>query len=260
MRIQLVTALLASLFTAQSALAEDAPKAPAAPLAPEQSQQDQEDQAKPVTDTADASDVAKPVADTADYVVVRGRAPRPYYRQREYVSADVSRFRGGIALEGGVLAVPRENLNFGLIGVQGQLGVQVNNQFGIYAVPSFDIGIGHSVGGNIAGALMFDLTAADFFTFGVGPDVGVFLVGNDDDYYHGSSTAAGAVYGGRVHLAINPIVARSYGRRTGLTIGLDTRFLGGAVGTARNSNTVDVSSNYTGFIVQPMLTIGFQTF
>src|SRR4051812_43616540 len=51
---------------------------------------------------------------------------------------DGARFRGGVAAEGGALIVPGV-ITLGVAGVQGQVGAQINNLIGVYAVPNFDI-------------------------------------------------------------------------------------------------------------------------
>ena len=170
---------------------------------------------------------------------------------------DHARFRGGFALEGGALIVPG-SFSVGVAGVQGQLGAQINNNWGVYAVPSFDIVFGSVGGVNLGFAVMVDYTLDDSLTFGVGPDTDAFLaIGGG-----GGSVSAvgGALYGARLHFGWNPALSHEGGvRRKALTIGVDVRLLGGAAAFA----TVTSSSSSGGggtFVLAPMLTIGYNAF
>lgn len=172
---------------------------------------------------------------------------------------DSLRFRGGIALEGGAL-VAFDVVTVGAIGLQSQLGVQVNDLVGVYLVPSLDVAFGDVGGVSLAAALIVDFTVLDgLLTFGAGPDVGVFAV------VGGSSSKAqangGALYGARLHFAVNPIRKRpaDSSRRRGLAIGFDLRLLGGHTGNATVSTT-RASASEGNFVLSPMLTIGYQTF
>ena len=171
---------------------------------------------------------------------------------------DGGRFRGGVALEGGALIVPG-SFSVGLAGVQGQLGGQINDNWGVYAVPSLDIVFGAVGGLNLGAAVMVDYTLDDSLTFGVGPDVDAFVA-----FGGGSGTvsaAGGALYGARLHFGWNPALSHetNRARRKALTIGVDVRLMGGGVGGATVTNNGSSSSAST-FALIPMLTIGYNAF
>jgi hypothetical protein len=172
---------------------------------------------------------------------------------------DGVRFRGGVALEGGALIVPGI-FSVGIAGVQGTMGVQINNLVGVYAVPSFDIVFG-SVGGlNLGAAFMVDFTLLDdAITVGGGPDVDLFAAFGGGS---GSLTAVGgALYGARLHFGWNAVVSReeSRARRKALTIGADVRLLGGGAGFATTTSTTASAGGGT-FVLAPMLTVGYTAF
>jgi hypothetical protein len=163
---------------------------------------------------------------------------------------DGARFRGGVSVEGGVLAIPDSSLTMGAVGVQGQVGAQINHLVGVYWVPSLDILVGPAGGVNVASAVLVDFTIIDMISIGVGPDVGAFAaIGTN-------KLASGANYGARLHFAVHPVFGRGDDgiRRKAFSIGLESRFLGGPVVTA---STTDADATLTGFIVQPMLTVGY---
>ncbi len=166
---------------------------------------------------------------------------------------DGARFRGAISGGGGVLAIPDADLVLGAAGVQGQIGAQITNLVGLVWVPGFDVLFGKAGGVGVHSAILVDFTIADIFSVGVGPEVGAFLaIGTE-------AVASGANYGGRLHLAVHPVVGDGDDgiRRKAFTIAADVRMLGGpvaAVGPTGSSVTV------TGFIVQPMLTLGYTAF
>ncbi len=172
---------------------------------------------------------------------------------------DGARFRGGVALEGGALIVPG-TATMGIAGVNGQLGVQINNLVGLYAVPNFDVVFGEVGGVNLAAALMVDFTFLDdLLTVGAGLDAGVFAaIGVSET---SSAAAGGALYGGRLHFGINPLVGRGDDgiRRKALTIGVDVRLLGGAAGSGSVSTTTAEASATT-FVLSPSLSVGYTAF
>lgn len=171
---------------------------------------------------------------------------------------DGGRFRGGVALEGGALIVPGA-FSVGLAGVQGQMGGQINNNWGVYAVPSLDIVFGAVGGLNLGAAVMVDYTLDDSITFGVGPDVDAFVAFGGGG---GSvSAAGGALYGARLHFGWNPAVSHetNRARRKALTIGVDMRLMGGGVGGATVTSSGSTGSAST-FVIMPMLTIGYNAF
>ncbi len=211
--------------------------------------------------------IAGPAPAGGQTVIVVQGAPPP--RREVVILEDGARFRGGIALEGGVLALPAPALNFGAIGLQGQIGVQINNLVGVYDVPGFDILFGPAGGLNVSDAVLVDFTFVDRFTVGVGPDVGAFLAFGASSTGSGAtaSAAAGAGFGGRLHLAVYPVVGRSeFGpRRRALAIGLDTRFLAGPnAGVSESCTTANCTStgggSAYGLMLHAMLTVGYQAF
>jgi hypothetical protein len=172
--------------------------------------------------------------------------------------ADGARFRGGVALEGGALIVPGV-FSLGMAGIQGTLGAQINNNWGVYAVPSFDIVFGHVGGVNLGFAVMVDYTLDDSLTFGVGPDTDALLA-----FGGGGGTVsafAAALYGARLHVGWNPALSHEVNRprRKALTIGLDVRLLGGGAAFATVSNSSSSAGGGT-FALLPMLTIGYNAF
>jgi len=163
---------------------------------------------------------------------------------------DGARFRGGVSGEAGAMVIPDADLTLGVAGVQGQIGAQINHLVGVYWVPSFDIIFGKAGGVNFAGAVLVDFTIEDIVSLGVGPDVGAFVaIGS-------GAVATGVNYGGRFHFAVHPVFGRGENgiRRKAFSIGLDARFLGGPVAAV---TTTDSSATVTGFIFQPMATIGY---
>lgn len=165
---------------------------------------------------------------------------------------DHARFRGGVSGEAGAMIIPDSDLTLGIAGVQGQIGAQINHLVGVYWVPGFNIIFGKAGGVNFSSAVLVDFTIIDMISIGVGPDVGAFAaIGT-------GAIASGANYGGRFHFAVHPVFGRGDDgvRRKAFSIGIETRFLGGPVVTA-NPIAGTGEATVTGFIVQPMATIGY---
>jgi hypothetical protein len=158
------------------------------------------------------------------------------------------------------MAIPDAEVNLGAVGVSGEIGVQINNLVGLYWVPHFDVLFGSAGGVNFVSALMVDFTFVDdLLTVGVGPDVGFFgAIGVSDT---SASAIGGANYGGRLRFQVHPVVGDGEDgiRRKAFSIGLDTRLMGGPVGSA-SAGTDGTSASVTGFYVQPMLTLGYTAF
>lgn len=177
-----------------------------------------------------------------------------------HAEEDGPRFRGGISLEGGAL-LP-SHVALGAVGPQGQLGVQVDNLLGIYAVPAFDILFGPAGGVDLTFAVMADFTLLDdVLTVGGGLDSGVFAAigGNGTS----AAAAAGAQYGVRGHAAWNALVTKGPNgiRRKALVVGLDLRFLVGPEGSETVTATGgSVSASTHGFVFSPMVTVGYVAF
>jgi hypothetical protein len=170
------------------------------------------------------------------------------------------RFRGGFAVEGGGIIVP-DIINFGMAGVQGQLGVQINNSFGVYVVPSFAVIFGDMFGIHVGAAAIFDYTFLDgLMSVGAGPDVAALAAFGVPDGI-GVSAAGGSLYGGRLHFAIHPAVGIGPNgiRRKAFTIGVDLRLYGGGAGFA-SSGTGGVAAKVADFIAAPSLSIGYTAF
>jgi hypothetical protein len=191
--------------------------------------------------------------------------PPPPYRAGE---PDGVRFRGGFYLEGGLLAVPGV-VNVGDIELQGQIGVQINNHWGVYAIPAIDIIIGKYNGVGAEVGALFDYTFSDALpiSIGAGPEVGGFVAigscaGTVGCSYGG---AGGAFYGGRVRFMYHPVLVHSEMnpiRRKAFTIGLDVRALYGAFGSSSvNVGTGGVAAAAgLGFGIAPMLFLGYTAF
>jgi hypothetical protein len=162
---------------------------------------------------------------------------------------DRARVRGGVAVAGGVLTAPEAEVAMGTGGVQGQVGVQINDVVGLYWVPQIDLGLGSGMGGvNLSTAIMVDISPIDFISIGAGPDLG-FFAGIGDD-----GAAAGANYGGRFRFAVHPFVSEGKNhRRQAFTLAADLRVLAGATLATNTGGT-------TGFVMQPMLTAGWTAF
>jgi hypothetical protein len=182
-----------------------------------------------------------------------------------YVEVDGPRFRGGISLNGGALVVPGV-VTIGSIGVQGQLGVQINDQWGVYAIPSFDVIIGSLGGIGIGAGVLAEYTFPGLpISLAAGPEAGLFVAigGSGCDSTVGTCSAAGgALYGGRLRFEYHPIIVRRGIRRRALTIGADFRFLTGDFGasTVNTSGNGTVSASANSFALSPALFIGYTAF
>jgi hypothetical protein len=149
------------------------------------------------------------------------------------------RLRGAIGGEGGALIVTGAGGVFGTIGqvgVAGQLGVQINNNWAVYGVPSLDAAFGNGGAGGIFGAgVMVDYTFDDVpLALAAGPELGVL-------FGIGGSVA---VYGGGLRITYYPVLKSSGTRRTGLFVAADARveFLDGV------------------FLISPLVSIGYAAF
>lgn len=127
---------------------------------------------------------------------------------------DGVRFRGGIAVSGGGTFVAGWKL--GMAGLDGRLGVQINDLLGIYVQPHFSIGGGSRAGvtgltGFAGGALMADVTLRDRYFAGAGG--GVTILNNP--------------VAGELHFRAGAYPIMGYGRdgirRKGLMLGIDFR-------------------------------------
>jgi hypothetical protein len=176
------------------------------------------------------------------------------YVVREY---DGPRFRGGINLEGGALIVPGL-VSLGSIGLQGQLGVQINDQWGVYAIPSFDVLFGKLGGIALGFGALVDWTPPGVpISIGAGPEAGWAGALNTCDPNLGCAVNGfgGVFYGGRLHFAYYPVIVRYPYRRRALAIGADFRFLAGDFGTVM-PGVVKV----TDIGISPVVFIGYTAF
>ena len=193
-------------------------------------------------------------------VVVQAAAPppAPVAAVHEQAGGDGGRFRGGIELDAGLFKPPAGAL--GGIGPSGQIGYQINNLIGVYAVPGFTILFGSAGGLDVTAGAVVDFTILnDALTIGAGPEVGAFA------YFGTGAAGGGAGYGGRIHAAWNALVSKGQNgvRRKGLVVGLDLRFIVGPEATASASTNlggVSASASTTGFTFAPTLSVGYVAF
>jgi hypothetical protein len=93
------------------------------------------------------------------------------------VDEDEPRFRGGISGGGGGFFI--EGVAGGIGGLDGRLGVQINDLIGVYAQPQLGIygvtlsGFGTGIGGMVAGTVAVDFTFIDQIFVGVGGGGGI---------------------------------------------------------------------------------------
>jgi hypothetical protein len=150
--------------------------------------------------------------------------------------ADGPRFRGGISAGGGGLFF--SGYTFGLGGIDGRLGVQINNLLGVYAQPYVSFGSGNISGatgltGTAGTNLMVDFTFIDQIFVGAGGGGGIIGTG---------------VPAGQLHLRAGgyPLMRRGDNgiRRRGLMLGADM--------------SVHFASGVK--LLQPMLSIGYEAY
>jgi hypothetical protein len=198
-----------------------------------------------------ASVLAAPTA-RAQSVLVAAPAPAPVAPAA--AERDGGRFRGGIELDGGFFKTPGATL--GALGPSGQIGYQINDQIGVYAVPGFTVLFGAAGGVDFNFGAVVDYTFLDDqLTVGVGPEAGAFA------FFGNGAAGGGAGYGGRIHAAWNALVSRGLNgvRRHGLVVGLDLRFIVGPEATASAAEGT-ASASTTGFVFAPLLSIGYVAF
>jgi hypothetical protein len=152
---------------------------------------------------------------------------------------DGVRFRGGVAAGAGGLFISGYGLGLG--GVEGRLGVQINNMIGVYAEPYLSFGGGKVQGatgitGTVGSVVGADFTFIDQIFAGVGAGGGII----------------GSLPAGQVQLRVGgyPVLARGDNgiRRKGLMIGADLSIhFGSLAGTSYK-------------LLQPMVMIGYEAF
>jgi hypothetical protein len=159
---------------------------------------------------------------------------------------DGVRFRGGIGLEAGPLIITHVG-GLGVVGLQGQLGVQINNNWAVYAVPSLDIafgggGTGLAVGGAVLGEYTFTGIP---ISVGAGLSAGQFAVFGD-----GTAFGSAPYYGARLHGAWYPVMNRGWNgiRRRALFVALDVNIEGFP------------QAGESPIIFSPVVSVGYQAF
>jgi hypothetical protein len=140
---------------------------------------------------------------------------------------DGLRFRGGVAFTLGGEFVSSVDFSALMFGIDGRLGVQINNLVGVYVEPHLSFGSAGGVSGlgattsTFAALAMVDFTLFDALFFGAGVGYGIF------------NSPKGAAIGLRVGGYPVKSVSDDKPRRKGLMLSLDTRivFLDGGYGT-----------------------------
>jgi hypothetical protein len=176
---------------------------------------------------------------------------------------DGARFRGGVELEVGAL-VPVGGVGSGALGsllVRGQLGVQINHNWGVWGTPI----LGAAFGGGLAGPAV-GVGAMGEYTFdnipigvGAGPEAGVLVIaGGCGAGSLGCAAAAAAFYGIVLRGSYYPIMTRGENgiRRKALVVGIDLHLDGGGFAFATSTTGAAASS----FLIAPTAFIGYQAF
>jgi hypothetical protein len=192
----------------------------------------------------------------------------PGYAPGYVVLDDGPRFRGGVNLGGGAIFVPGV-INVGNVGIEGQLGVQINNQWAVYAAPVFDV-IAGSVGGVAVGSsILAEFTLPGVpLSFGLGPTFGwLAAIGGVCDANSSTCTGAtgvgGAYYGAKLRFEYHPVIVRTGIRRRALTLGLDVNILTGAFGASTDNTTAGTTvttASVNDFGISPRIWIGYTSF
>jgi hypothetical protein len=183
--------------------------------------------------------------------------------------ADRTRFRGAVSLEGGPIFVPSV-VTIGSVTVEGQLGAQIDRNWGVFGVISLGAIVGQ-VGGPVVGAgALFDYTMGDVISVGAGVEADAMAAvstgGCNSDTAtdcSSGSAAGGALYGGRFHFAVHPVVGgKGTRRRQALSLAVDLRLMSGPFGSAtvNTSGTGQSSGNLNSFMVWPTVSIGYTAF
>lgn len=127
--------------------------------------------------TALSASADEPAAAPAAPAAAPAKAPAPAPMRVDAEEKDGVRFRGGIAASGGgEFAGP---LTFGMGGLDGRLGVQINHLIGVYAQLHSSLGSGTYMGqpgyftGTFAASAVVDFTLWDRMFVGAGGGYGV---------------------------------------------------------------------------------------
>jgi hypothetical protein len=212
----------------------------------------------PEAGAAPPTEATAPAAATA---ATTEAAPAAPVDPRQTPGNDDARFRGAIQLDLGGFTYPAAPLAMGVAGLSAQLGAQIDDNFGVVLVPAIDILFGAVGGVSLSSAILVDYTLDSTWSFGAGPDFGVFgAIGGTST----EATAAGGVnYGARLRAAFYPALARGGDkvRRKAFALGLDMRLLGGPAAAATvSTEATSATASASTFIFSPMLTVGYQAF
>jgi hypothetical protein len=139
---------------------------------------------------------------------------------------DRTRFRGGVSLLGGAYCLTDaegkgSDMTYCafLGGVEGRLGVQFNDFFGLYATPSFQLGGGAwDVVGRVSLGVMPELTFGDVLFIGLGPEL--FAADAAPDNAEAFEDQSHLGVRGRAGLAFG---SKRPGRRHAFTLAADVR-------------------------------------
>jgi hypothetical protein len=176
----------------------------------------------------------------------------------QMMEPDGPRFRGGVSLNGSALVVPGV-VSIGGIGVQGQIGAQISNNWAVYAIPNLDVLFGKLGGIGIGAGVLAEYTFTGLpISVGAGPEAGLFaVIGGCNSGEGCDSGAGGAFYGARLHFAYHPVIYHYGIRRRALSIGFDLRLMTGAFGA---SSDVTQTASANTFAVSPVVSIGYTAF
>jgi hypothetical protein len=211
---------------------------------------------------------APPAATPPPPTVAPPAAPPPVAPPRPAKEPDKPRFRGAFFANGGALLAPGI-LTLTAIGIQGQLGAQINHQWGVYIAPQFDVVFGSGVGGiQVGGAIMADWTFRDIFSVGAGFDTSAVAAFGGTISTSGTTEVrevGGALYGGRLRFEVYPYCGRGDNgiRRKAFVIGADVRLLGGAIvklSATAGPGTAGAGAGVGDFVFAPVGFIGYQAF
>ncbi len=153
-------------------------------------------------------------------VIVRSRFPKPPpgptgKGRPTRVHEDRARFRGGVSAQIGGYVI--EDTGLGLFGIQGRLGAQIIDEFGIYATPGFQMGA--STDGAVARVsvgVVPELCLGDLWFIGAGPEVFAAAgIGDDGDFFGGAYFIAARLRTGFAFGSKRP------GRRHAFTLAFD---------------------------------------
>ncbi len=191
-------------------------------------------------------------------------------REAHAQQLDGPRFRGGIGVEGGGMIVP----SFGSFGAlhpfRVELGVQINDRWGLYLVPSLGLFTGGQAGdsGMTAGvSVLFDYTfALAPISLGVGPDFTFITCFSCQSIPQGTDLGGteigGNLYGGRARIAFHPVLSHRPGdrRRHALTLGVDLQVQTSSSPFAYDTNNMGNPSSTSRIAISPTASLGYTAF